>query len=202
MAKKDREKDKAKTQEPMEECGQVSCEELEEPEDAVEQPVDEQPAPEEVCDIGAVVAELEKKRDEYLAMAQRCQADFENYRRRNEAAKTAAYQDGAADALTAMLPVADNFERAIAAAPQDEASKAMLDGITMVKKQFEASLSGRGVSEIPSAKGDTFDPTVHNAVMTAPLEEGCEAGTIAACLQKGYKLGERVIRYAMVSVYN
>ena len=149
-----------------------------------------------------IAAELEKKCEEYLQMAQRARADFDNYKRRNETAKSQAYADGMTDALSAMLPVMDNFDRAVAAIPQDEGTKAILDGVLMVKKQLDAALAGKGISEIPSEKGEKFDPELHNAVMTAALEDGCEAGTIAATFQKGYKLNEKVIRYAMVSVFN
>ena len=150
----------------------------------------------------SAVGDLEKKCEEYLQMAQRARADFDNYKRRNETAKSQAYADGVSEALSAMLPVMDNFDRAIASIPQDDSTKVILDGVLMVKKQLESALSGKGVSEIPSEKGERFDPELHNAVMTAALEDGCEAGTIAATFQKGYKLNEKVIRYAMVSVFN
>ncbi len=143
-----------------------------------------------------------KKCDEYLLMAQRAQADFDNYKRRNETAKSQAYADGIADTISSILPALDNFDRAVEAIASDESSKAMFEGVLMVKNQLDGILAGKGVSAIPSAKGEAFDPELHNAVMTAPLEEGFEAGQIAVTLQKGYKLNEKVIRYAMVSVFS
>ncbi|MGI5898302.1 MAG: nucleotide exchange factor GrpE [Christensenellales bacterium] len=153
-------------------------------------------------DASTRLEEAQKKCDEYLLMAQRAQADFDNYKRRNETAKSQAYLDGVSDALSAILPALDNFDRAVEAIVSDEASNTMFEGVLMVKKQLDGILAAKGVSIIPSAKGDAFDPELHNAVMTASLEEGFEAGQIAATLQKGYKLNDKVIRYAMVSVFS
>lgn len=147
------------------------------------------------------VKELKSKCDEYLAMAQRAQADFENYKRRNESAKAQAYADGLAQMITAMLPVMDNFERALGSTDENTDAKALLQGVEMVKKQLGDVFAAQKCEPIPSPKGGAFDPAVHNAIMTTPQEEGFEPGTIAATFQKGYRIGEKVIRYAMVSVF-
>lgn len=147
------------------------------------------------------IAELEKMCGDYLGAAQRALADFENYKRRNEAVRSAAFCDGAADMATALLPVIDNFERAVSAAAADEKTKPILDGVCMIHKQLLDVLAKKGVVAIECEKGQPFDPSVHHAIMTAQKAEGDTSGSIAALLQKGYKMNEKVIRYAMVSVF-
>lgn len=158
---------------------------------------DNQSAPEE-ADSAATLLELlnaaEAKRDEYLALAQRLQADFDNFRRRNQATYADALAQGKCDAVEKLLPVLDNIERALTA--QGEEAN-LRQGIEMITKQFVQALAGMGVEEIP-ALGEVFDPNVHNAVM----REACDAksGTVSDVLQKGYKLNDKVLRYSMVKV--
>ncbi len=166
-----------------------------------QEPQPQQDAQAAAADQPDPVNELKSKCDEYLAMAQRAQADFENYKRRNESAKAQAYADGLAQMITAMLPVMDNFERALGSTDENTDTKALLQGVEMVKKQLGDVFAAQKCEPISSEKGSAFDPAVHNAIMTAPQEEGFEPGTIAATFQKGYRIGEKVIRYAMVSVF-
>ena len=133
--------------------------------------------------------------EEYLNMAQRVQADFENYRRRTKATRAEAYEDGAREVIKQLLPVVDNLERAIA---QETTDEAMATGVKMVYRQLMDTLEKRGVSVI-DRPGEKFDPNLENAVMQGTSDEG-EPGTVCAVLQKGYKLGETVIRHAMVKV--
>ncbi|MBQ9197438.1 MAG: nucleotide exchange factor GrpE [Clostridia bacterium] len=149
-------------------------------------------------DIEALKAELEaakKQSEEYLNMAQRVQADFENFRRRNNAARADSFEEGARAFITTILPVMDNFERALAVESQDEALK---EGVSMVYRQLGDALEKRGVTPIDRL-GEKFDPNLENAVMQGTAEEG-EPGTVCAVLQKGYKLGDFVLRHAMVKV--
>lgn len=143
---------------------------------------------------------LEKQRDEYLALAQRVQADFDNFRRRNASMRQDARDEGIRETLTALLPVLDNLDLAIKHGEQSEASAAMLDGVRMVSQQCRESLNKRfGLEEIP-AQGGTFDPTMHNAVAQTPAEEGQSDDEIVEVFQKGYRVGEKVLRYSMVRV--
>ena len=135
-----------------------------------------------------------KQRDEYLALAQRAQADYHNFKRRNQQTRTEAYDDGTRETITAMLPVLDNLERAIAAAEGE--SEALLAGVKMVYKHMLDSLIKLGLEEVP-ALGEQFDPDIHNAVMKA--SEG-EPGTVLEVFQKGYRVKGRMIRYAMVKI--
>ena len=149
--------------------------------------------------VESLTAELEKARaqcDEYLDLAQRKQAEFANYRRRTEGVRQEAYDDGRRDAIEKLLPVVDNLERALSAAGAEES--ALRDGVDMVLRQTRDALAKMGVEEIEPL-GQPFDAELHNAVMQGTAEEG-EPGTVCMVLQKGYKLGGRVIRHAMVKV--
>ena len=149
--------------------------------------------------VESLTAELEKARaqcDEYLDLAQRKQAEFANYRRRTEGIRQEAYDDGRRDAIEKLLPVVDNLERALSAAGEEES--ALRDGVDMVLRQTRDALAKMGVEEIDPL-GQPFDAELHNAVMQGTAEEG-EPGTVCMVLQKGYKLGSRVIRHAMVKV--
>ena len=165
-----------------------------------EQPENQQPE-QEACevDIKALQEELEKAKaqsDEYLDLAQRKQAEFANYRRRTEGIRAEAYDDGRRDAIAQLLPVVDNLERALAAAGEEE--NALKSGVEMVLRQTRDALTKMGVEEI-DPQGQPFDAELMNAVMQGSADEG-EPGTVCMVLQKGYKLGERVIRHAMVKV--
>lgn len=133
--------------------------------------------------------------EEYLDMAQRLQAEFENYRRRTKATRAEAYEDGARDLIKTLLPVIDNLERAVQQESQDEA---LLTGVRLVYKQLTEALEKRGVSAI-DRPGEKFDPNLENAVMQGDSSEG-EPGTVCAVLQKGYRMGDFVLRHAMVKV--
>ena len=158
--------------------------------------------PEEAPDQGedALKKELEAanaKTAEYLAMAQRVQADFENYRKRNESVRADAFADGRRDVAAAMLPVLDNLERAVDAAA-DSADEALKNGMGLVLKQMTDIYQKLDVTPI-DRKGERFDPNLENAVLQGTAEEG-EPGTVCQVLQKGYRMGDRVLRHAMVKV--
>ena len=134
-----------------------------------------------------------KQRDEYLDSLRRSQADFQNFKRRNQTARAEGYQDGLCDTITAMLPVIDNLERALDAAQEGDP---LADGVKMTLKMMLDALSKFGFEEVP-AKGEEFDPEKHNAVMR---ETGDEPGKVLEVFQKGYKVKDKIIRYAMVKV--
>lgn len=167
-------------------------------EDAAAEETADQAAPEEKQPANEMEEKLKAAQDqaeEYLNMAQRVQADFENYRRRTKATRAEAFEDGAREVVKQLLPVVDNLERAIA---QETADEAMATGVKMVYRQLMETLEKRGVSVI-DRMGEKFDPNLENAVMQGDTSEG-EPGCVCAVLQKGYKLGETVIRHAMVKV--
>lgn len=137
-----------------------------------------------------------KQRDDYLDKLQRTQADFQNFKRRNATARTDGYDDGQRETIAVILPTIDNLERALAAAEEQGEEGAFIDGVKMTLRSMLDALNKMGLEEIP-ALGEKFDPDVHNAVMRA--EEG-EPGTVLEVYQKGYRIKNRVIRYAMVKV--
>jgi molecular chaperone GrpE len=154
----------------------------------------------EPIDVEQLLTDLEtarKQSDEYLNLAQRVQADFENYRRRNNAARAEAFDEGAVSLAKTLLPVIDNMERALEAS-QNTCDTALRDGVMMVYRQLSEAFEKRGIEAI-SRLGEKFDPALENAVMTATREEG-EPGTVCDVLQKGYKLDKCVLRHAMVKV--
>ena len=134
-----------------------------------------------------------KQRDEYLDSLRRSQADFQNFKRRNQTARADGYQDGLCDTITAMLPVIDNLERALDAAQEGDP---LAEGGKMTLKMMLDALSRFGFEEVP-AEGEEFDPEKHNAVMR---ETGDEPGKVLEVFQKGYKVKDKIIRYAMVKV--
>lgn len=141
--------------------------------------------------------EAEAKTAEYLAMAQRVQADFENYRKRNESVRADAYADGRKDVAALMLPVLDNLERAVEAATES-CDEALKNGVELVLKQMNDLYQKLEVTPIDRL-GEKFDPNLENAVLQGNEEDG-EPGTICQVLQKGYRMGDRVLRHAMVKV--
>ena len=136
-----------------------------------------------------------KQRDDYLALAQRTQADFENYRKRVARESAAALQRGAAKLAKELLPALDNLDRALDAAAQDDP---LLDGVRLVRAELSAGLGRVGIESFGAA-GDTFDPVEHEAVAQQPVE-GAESGSVVEVYQPGYRLGASVIRPARVLV--
>ena len=135
----------------------------------------------------------EETYDSYLRLA----ADYDNYRKRTLKEKDQAYGHGKADAVAKLLPIYDNLERAL---NQETADAAYKKGVEMTMNELVKIFTGLGV-EIFGNVGDAFDPNLHNAVMHVENEELGE-NTIAAVFQKGFKLGEKVVRFAMVQVAN
>ena len=125
-------------------------------------------------------------------------AEFDNFRKRTNAEKAAMYSNGVRETVEKLLPVIDNFERAVTMAEEKESS--LYKGVEMILKQFTEITASLGVEEIP-ALGEPFDPNVHSAVMHIE-DESCDENVIVEVFQKGYKLGDRVIRPSMVKVAN
>ena len=127
-------------------------------------------------------------------------AEFDNFRKSTEKEKAAMYVIGAKDIIEKILPVLDNFERGLAAVPEDEKGSSFAEGIEKIYKQFVKTLEDAGVETI-EAVGQQFDPNLHNAVMHVEDEKYGE-NEIAMELQKGYKYRGSVVRHSMVQVAN
>ena len=156
-------------------------------------------------DLAALLSEAETKRDEYLELARRAQADFENYRKRMAAEVQAASLRGRAEVVREVVPVIDHFELALqhagidsVAALADKEANATEAGWAMTYRDLNAALTRVGVEPI-DPKGEKFDPNLHEALSMTAVE-GVESGTVVEVMQKGYVLNEQVIRPARVVV--
>ena len=153
----------------------------------------EETVAEEVPEVNPWEEKYNAERDAHLRVA----AEFDNFRKRTIKEKEASYGNGKADAVAKMLPVYDNLERALNQPTEDAAYK---KGVEMTMNELVKIFTALGV-EIFGNVGDEFDPNLHNAVMHIENDELGE-NTIAAVFQKGFKIGDKVVRFAMVQVAN
>ncbi|MGH2924211.1 MAG: nucleotide exchange factor GrpE [Solirubrobacterales bacterium] len=170
---------------------------------AADQTEDERERPDEGAAAPEAGAEAaERERDEYLELAQRTRADFDNYRKRvaNEAA--AAFERGKGELARELVPVLDNLDRALEAASSSAAAESEADslakGVGLVRDELRSVLERAGVEAYDPA-GERFDPSWHEAVSTR-ADEGAEAGTVLETLERGYRLDGQVLRAARVVV--
>ena len=174
--------------------------------DAPETPAEEAPQPEQAEESGkkkkskkaekeldALRQQLAGEQDKYLRLA----AEYDNYRKRSQKEKDHIYSDGVADTLVKFLPIYDNLERALQQQTADEAYK---KGVEMIMTAMKETLSKCGV-EIFGEAGEAFDPAMHNAVMHVE-DESLGENVIESVFQKGFRIGEKVVRFAMVRVAN
>ena len=156
-----------------------------------EAPAEDSPAEALEHDIGEL-QEKARERDEYLALAQRTQADFENYRKRVARDVAAAEGRGVARLAKEILPALDNLARALEAEALDP------EGLRLVRAEFSAALERLGIEEF-SPEGERFDPNLHEAMAQHPVD-GAESGTIVEVYQRGYRIDGNVLRPARVVV--
>ena len=176
-----------------------------EPEAPVAPPVEETPPPAEArpdaseqavaTDLDELLARAERERDEYLSLAQRTQADFENFRKRMRAEVGGAELRGVGRLAKELLPALDNLELALRAAPEDDK---VAEGMKLVHKELHQALTRAGIQGF-SPEGERFDPNEHEAMSQVPVE-GAESGTVAEVYQRGYRLDGTVLRPARVVV--
>ena len=150
---------------------------------------------EEFAAAKAHIEALTKEKDETVVLLQRIQADFDNFRRRNASIRLDSYEEGKRDTVKELLPALDSLERALDSIPVENAI--WRDGIVLVQRQMMDALKKLGLEEIES--DCKFDPTKHEAVMREKTE-GKESGEIVVVFQKGYRMGDKIIRHCMVKV--
>ena len=177
MPKKDKKEKENVTEEVMEETAQVQ----------------EETPTEEVPEVNPFEEKYNAEHDAHLRLA----AEYDNFRKRTIKEKEASYGNGKADAVAKMLPVYDNLERAL---NQETTDTAFKKGVEMTMAELVKIFTALGV-EIFGNVGDQFDPNLHNAVMHIDSEE-LEANTLSQVFQKGFKIGDIVVRFAMVQVAN
>jgi molecular chaperone GrpE len=153
---------------------------------------EEAASPREGDELATVIAE----RDEYLALAQRVQADFENYRKRALRDQERLVAHAHERLVKELLPILDDLERALEAAERHEEA-ALVEGVDLVQKSLRKALEKEGLAEI--ATDGPFDPHVHEAMLTQP-GNGAESGSVLEVIQRGYRLGDKVVRPARVIV--
>ena len=176
MSKKDQDQNKPESQ--QEETA----------EEAVQEEQAAEPTPEE-----ALQASLREQEDKYLRLL----AEYDNYRKRSQKEKENAWTTAKADTAKEFLPVYDDLERAL---KQETTDEAYAKGVQMIMTQLKTVLEKLGIEEIP-ALGETFDPNFHNAVMHME-DDSLGENTVAEVFQTGFKIGDKVIRHAMVKVAN
>ena len=189
MAKKDKEK-----QIPEKD---VKEPEVKEPEKAEQAPPAEDAAPEAAPEAPVKKDPWEEKYNQEHDAHLRLAAEYDNFRKRTIKEKEASYGNGKSDAVQKMLPVYDNLERAL---KQETTDEAYAKGVQMIMTQLKTVLEKLGIEEIP-ALGETFDPNFHNAVMHME-DDSLGENTVAEVFQTGFKIGDKVIRHAMVKVAN
>ncbi|MYL33416.1 nucleotide exchange factor GrpE [Pontibacillus yanchengensis] len=176
-------------------------EEMEDQENVEQEEVIDHPEQEVVEDTNPAsneVEQLRQEKDETYQRLLRLQADYDNFRRRSQKEREDDLKYKSQDLVEELLPIVDNFERALQTEVQDDSAKSFVEGINMVYRQLKDALNKQGVEEIP-AVGEEFDPNMHQAVMQVN-DENYESNVVVEELQKGYKLKDRVIRPSMVKV--
>jgi molecular chaperone GrpE len=145
-------------------------------------------------DLDALVDDLKRERDEYLELAQRARADFENYRKRAAREGQEALLRGKTEVGRAVLPALDSLERALEAG-----GEGLAKGLTLVHRELESALASAGIEPIDPA-GERFDPSLHEALSSRPATDGEEPGVVVETVQRGYRIGETLVRPARVVV--
>jgi molecular chaperone GrpE len=169
----------------------------EEQEEIEQAPVQEELSEEEI--LRAELEEAQAKAEEYLDGWQRARAEFANYRRREEQRRQQLGEAIKGQTLSGLLPVLDDLDRAFQAVPQDVRESAWVKGLSMVGSKLQSTLEKEGVTAMDIQPGEGFDPNYHQAVFHGPSAEYAE-GRIVEVFQRGYTLGETVLRPAMVYV--
>ena len=152
-------------------------------------------------DLDALLADTQRERDEYLDLAKRTKADFENFRKRMSAEVQAAGLRGKGELARGVVPVLDDLERALEAAgidPEGDSPDGLTHGVLLVFRSLREALTRNGIETL-DPKGEKFDPQWHEALSTQPAD-GADPGTVLEVLQKGYRLDDQLIRPARVVV--
>ncbi|WP_255639738.1 nucleotide exchange factor GrpE [Aquibacillus saliphilus] len=185
----------------MDKKEQVKDQEIIEEQELVDENREETEETEEAEVIDTVNSELEsvkQEKEEVYQRMLRVQAEFDNFRKRTQREKEADRKYKSQSLATELLPVVDNFERALNTEVKDESTASFIEGVKMVYRQLTAALEKEGI-EVVKTEGEVFDPQVHQAVMQVE-DDQYESNVVVEELQKGYKLNDRVIRPAMVKV--
>ena len=169
-------------------------------ENNLEEVVEEKTEKSEIDILKENLEKAEQTSKDYLDRLQRTMAEFDNFRKRTNVEKTSMFENGAMSSIEKLLPILDNFERAIISTSEEDKESAMFKGIEMIYNQMKEAFKNMGVEELEGV-GTEFNPNIHNAVLHIE-DENFETNTIVEVLQKGYKYKEKVLRPSMVKVAN
>lgn len=153
----------------------------------------------ELTDLLQQLEEVQKTADEYLDDLRRERAAFQNYKKRQENERNELRQLAISGLVVQILPILDDFERALESVPEEHADKPWIEGIKLIQRKLQTTMEAAGVQAIETEPGQPFDPFIHEAVTYEEAEDH-EEGEIIAVVYKGYKLNERTLRPAMVRV--
>lgn len=151
-------------------------------------------------DMNKKLKQKEKEVNEYVEKLQRTMAEFDNFRKRTIKEKSMMYENGAKETLEKLLPIVDNFERALDSISEEQKEAPFTQGVEMIFKQLIGALNELGVEEI-KAEGNEFDPNFHHAVTHAD-DESLGENIVSEVFQKGYMYNDSVLRHSMVKVVN
>lgn len=165
----------------------------------LELPEEQEGAEVQLDDLTAQMEEMQKKYDALQGDYLRLMADFDNFRKRTLKEKAELIKNGGEDALKKILPVVDDFERAMSALESSNDIDAVKEGVNLIYNKFRNYLENNGIKEIP-AIGEDFNDDVHEAITTFPAPTPEQKGKVIDCMTKGYKLNDKVIRYSKVVV--
>lgn len=166
---------------------------VEDVETNVEDPVNETPITEELSVEEQLQEDLGKEKDKFLRLF----AEFENYKKRTTKERMDLYKTAGQEVILSLLPVLDDFDRALNEMSKSE-EKELLKGVELIRNKFKNTLESKGLEEVAAAKGDAFNADLHEAITQIPAPSDDLKGKIVDVIEKGYKLGDKVIRFPKV----
>ena len=149
----------------------------------------------EVNELDSYKADLEKEKDKFLRLF----AEFENYKRRTSKERVELFKTAGQDVMQSMLPVLDDFDRAMIEISKAE-DKSLLKGVELISNKLRETLLSKGLTEMKVSQGDTFDAEIHEAITQIPAPQKSLKGKVVDVVEKGYMMGERIIRFPKVVV--
>jgi molecular chaperone GrpE len=153
----------------------------------IEENVVEEPTQEEL---------IQAEKDKFLRLF----AEFENYKKRTTRERVELFKTAGQEVMTSLLPVVDDFERALAHIEEDKEAEELRKGVLLIYQKFYKTLEQKGLSKIETIAGDVFDPEIHEAITQIPSPSKDLKGKVIDCVEKGYKLGDKIIRYPKVVI--
>ena len=160
---------------------------VEENQDTEKEVVKEEPSPEEL---------LQSEKDKFLRLF----AEFENYKKRTTRERIELFKTAGQEVMTSLLPVVDDFERALSHIEDDKEAEELRKGVLLIYQKFYNTLEQKGLSKIETNQGDIFDAEIHEAITQIPAPSEDLKGKVIDCVEKGYKLGDKIIRYPKVVI--